>query len=50
MAEEDWHMPIESFQYLIICIFRVNTNFIFNILLSNEHLYMCVLLKRLVEN
>ena len=28
-AEEDWHMPIESFQYLVI-LFRVNTVFIFN--------------------
>ena len=28
MAEEDWHMSIESFQYFII-LFRVNQVFIF---------------------
>ena len=28
LAEEDWHMPIESFQYFII-LFRVNQVFTF---------------------
>ena len=32
LAEEDWNMPIESFQYLII-FFRVDTVFIFSTLL-----------------
>ena len=29
LAEEDWHMPIEIFQYFII-LFRVNQVFTFN--------------------
>ena len=41
LAEENWHMPIESFQYLIIFL-RVNTAFSFNTLLFHlKHFTHC---------
>ena len=36
VAEEDWHMPIESIHYLIILLFRVNSVFIFHTLLAGD--------------